>query len=213
MNLQLNESKIRNEDIPHRASLENVVLPIGESSGLPNWLYDNSQALETEKQKIFVAGWTGIGFADEVPENGDIVPKNFLGEPLILLWDLEGNIRVYQNVCRHRGVVLVQHAHNSTGLLRCPYHAWCYSLRGDLKQTPHAGGAGIHEHEKLPKSDLGLIEIRTHVYLGVVFINMSGDAEPFEEKYSTLLERWKDFNRPIFHSGRDSTFKLEIETN
>lgn len=213
MNLQVNKTGIRHEENRLRASLESVTSPIGESSGLPNSLYNNQQALVAEKELIFAAGWTGVGFADEVPEKGDIVPKKILGEPIVLLRDLEGKIRVYQNVCRHRGVELVNKAHNSTGLLRCPYHAWCYSLKGDLKQTPHAGGVGIHEHEKLKKSDLGLIEIRAHVFLGVVFINMSGNAEPFEEKYATLLERWKDFDRPIFHSGQDSSFKLEIETN
>ncbi len=213
MNLQVSNSGTSKEERLARSILESVTEPIGKSSALPNWLYDSQNALQIEKKHIFACHWAGIGFADEVPEIGDVVPKTFLGEPLILLRDREGTIRVFQNVCRHRGMVLVKEAHNSTGLLRCPYHAWCYSLKGDLKQTPHAGGAGIHEHEKLDKSDLGLIEIPAHVYLGVVFVNLDGNAEPFENMNASLLERWKDFDRPIYHSGSDSSFELDIKTN
>jgi choline monooxygenase len=195
------------------AELANAAAPIETATGIPNRYYVGDAAIAEEKRSVFFPNWVGIGFEKDVPQKGDVRPITFLGEPLILLRDREGEVRVFQNSCRHRGVVLVEEAHNSTGLIRCPYHAWCYSLKGDLKQTPHAGGPGIHEHPALDKSKLGLVEIRSHIYLGVVFVNLSGDAAPFEEMFAGMLERWRDYDHPVHHGGPDSSFTLPVDTN
>lgn len=194
-------------------ALRGACAPIALAHGLPNWLYCGKDALEAEKQAIFAKGWAGIGFAKDVPEDGDVKPLTFLDEPLLMLRDRDGRVRVFQNTCRHRGVVLVEEAKSTTGLIRCPYHAWCYSLDGKLRQTPHVGGPGIHEHRDVDKSALGLVEIRSHVFLDVVFINLSADAAPFEQHFATMLDRWRDFDKPVFHSGGDSSFQLDVATN
>lgn len=196
-----------------RNQLRAAMAEIGQARGIPNWLYVSTDALEAEKEALFAPGWAGVGFTKDVPENGDLFPVMFLGEPLLLARDNKGSVRVFQNVCRHRGVILVEKARKTTGLIRCPYHAWCYSLKGELKQTPHAGGPGIHEHAAIDKSGLGLIEIRSHVFLGVVFVNLSGEAASFEEHFATMLKRWREFDRPLHHGGADSAFRLCVNTN
>ena len=196
-----------------REELENASAPIAMAQGLPNWLYADAASTQAEAASVFRPNWTGIGFAKDVPNVGDVKPITFLGEPLLLVRDRDHQVRVFQNSCRHRGVVLVDEAKNTTGLIRCPYHAWCYNLKGELKQTPHVGGPGIHEHPSIDKSTLGLVEIRSHVYLDVVFVNLSGDAAPFEEYFATMLERWKDYDKPVYHGGPESSFKLEVDTN
>ncbi len=188
-------------------------MPIDEASGMPNWFYTSPDAIAAEKEKVFSPGWIGIGFAKDVPQPGDVKPVEFLGDPFIIAHGRDGQIRVFHNACRHRGVKLVQKAGKTTGLLRCPYHAWCYSTEGQLKQTPHIGGPGVHQHPGIDKSTLGLIEVRSHVYLDVVFINISGEAEPFEEFFAGVLERWREFDKPIYHGGEESSFKLDVETN
>ena len=199
---------------PLNSQITNAALPIEKATGLPNWFYTAPEAIEQEKAKIFEPNWVGIGFAKDVLEPGDVKPVEFLGNPYIIAHGRDGKIRVFNNACRHRGVKLVGEAGKTTGLLRCPYHAWCYSTEGQLKQTPHVGGPGIHDHKDIDKSNLGLVEVRSYVYLDVVFINMSGDAAPLEEYFSGVLERWKDFSdKPLFHGGEESSFKLELKTN
>ena len=198
---------------PLKSDIEKAALPIEKASGMPNWFYTSPDAIMEEKRKVFAPNWIGIGFAKDVPEPGDVKPVEFLGDPYIISHGRDGKVRVFHNACRHRGVKLVQEAGKTTGLLRCPYHAWCYSTEGQLKQTPHVGGPGVHSHPDIDKSQLGLIEVRSHTYLDVVFVNISGDAAPFEEHFAEALERWKEFDKPIYHGGEDSSFKLEVETN
>ena len=200
-------------DMPKKSEIEKAALPIDQASGMPNWFYTSPDAIREEKRKVFSPGWVGIGFAKDVPEPGDVKPVEFLGDPFIIAHGRDGMIRVFHNACRHRGVKLVQEAGKTTGLLRCPYHAWCYSTEGALKQTPHVGGPGVHDHPSIDKSTLGLIEVRSHTYLDVVFVNISADAAPFDDYFSGALKRWADFDKPLFHGGADSSFKLDVKTN
>ena len=200
-------------DMNLKTEIANAALPIEKATGMPNWFYTSPEAILEEKRKIFSPNWVGIGFGKDVPEPGDVKPVEFLGDPFIISHGRDGQIRVFHNACRHRGVKLVQEAGKTTGLLRCPYHAWCYSTEGALKQTPYVGGPGIHEHETIDKSQLGLVEVRSHTHLDVVFVNISGDAEPFEVYFKDILERWKEFDKPIYHGGEESSFKLQVETN
>lgn len=199
---------------PQKSDIEKAALPIEQANGMPNWFYTSPEAIQEEKKRVFSPGWVGIGFAKDVPEPGDVMPVEFLGDPYIIAHGRDGQVRVFHNACRHRGVKIVQEAGKTTGLLRCPYHAWCYSTEGQLKQTPHVGGPGIHSHPGVDKTKLGLIEVRSHVFHDVVFINVSGDAAPFEEHFAGALKRWEEFSKLKFYSGGDDTFmKLELKSN
>ena len=63
------------------------------------------------------------------------------------------------------------------------------------------------------EATLGLVEIRSHVWMDVVWINVSGDADPFEEAHAALLQRWREFDHPVYHGGTDSRFVLDVNCN
>ena len=63
-------------------------------------------------------------------------------------------IGVFQNTCRHRGMILVDTPRKIGGAIRCPYHSWCYSLKGKLHATPHVGGPGQNKHEDIDKASV-----------------------------------------------------------
>lgn len=193
--------------------LSEVTKPVNVARGLPNAHYIDDAVYKEERQAVLFNNWSGVGFAKDVPEIGDAMPVDFIGMPLLILRDQDGDVRIYQNTCRHRGMILVSEKSNIRGTIRCPYHSWCYGLDGALRSTPHAGGPGVNIHEDIKRNELGLIEIRSHVYMGVVFANVSGQAAPFKEAHADLLARWKDFDQPMLHSGEDSSFKLEVKCN
>ncbi|MHC8510080.1 MAG: aromatic ring-hydroxylating oxygenase subunit alpha [Rhodospirillales bacterium] len=196
------------------ASLDAVMRPAAEARGLPNACYLDAEACALERERVFLANWAGFGFASDVPEPGDARPVMFLDMPLLLMRDMEDRVRVFHNVCRHRGMMLVPEPVKLKGTVTCPYHLWCYGLDGKLRTTPNAGGPGVHEDPALDKTALGLKEIRAHVWRGVVFINMSGDAPPFEDYAGALIERWREFEgQPLYYSGPDSDLEYRLNTN
>jgi phenylpropionate dioxygenase-like ring-hydroxylating dioxygenase large terminal subunit len=190
-----------------------VRAPLERAHGLPNAHYIDPGVYAEEREALLFSTWAGLAVAAEVPEPGDAKPIDFAGVPLLLVRDREGQARVFQNICRHRGMILVTEPRKIEGALRCPYHSWCYGLDGRLVSTPHVGGPGQNVHPEIKRSELGLVEVASHIWRDVVFVNVDGKAAPFEEYHAKALARWADFERPLYHGGPDSQFDLEVNCN
>ena len=196
----------------HAADLAAVTQPVSTARGLPNPFYVDQSVFEEEKKRVFFRNWAGLGFAKDVPEPGDALPIGFLGQPLVMVRDKDGTLRVFQNICRHRGMILIEKPGKIQRAIRCPYHSWCYELDGRLRTTPHVGGPGTNRHDDIKREDLGLIEVRSHEWLGVVFVNVDGQAPAFEEYAAEACARWSEYDRPL-HFSPDSEFTLEVASN
>lgn len=193
--------------------LSSVQRSVEQANGLPNAHYIDPQVFSEEAEAVLKCTWAGLAVGADVPNNGDAKPISFLGMPLLLLRDKDGDLRVFENICRHRGMQLVSEAQNIEGAIRCPYHSWCYSTKGKLVSTPHVGGAGQNTHPSIVKDDLGLNEVRSHLWRDVIFINITGDAPEFTEVHRDLIARWSEFDSPMYHGGHDSKFELELMAN
>ena len=186
----------------------------GLAHGLGNGHYVDPDVHELENQSVIANTWASIGFAKVVPNRGDVMPTTLAGQPLLIVRGSDGGVQVFENVCRHRGMILVEEPRHFKSAIACRYHAWCYGFKGDLKTTPHIGGPGIHDLPEVKKENLGLIPVRTTVWMDVVYVNLSGTAKEFDTAIRPLTERWSEFmGQPIFHGGPDSSFKLELNCN
>lgn len=193
--------------------LSHVRRPVSEAQGLPNPHYIDSQVFNEEKHAVLFSSWSGLAVTADVPEIGDAVPLTFVGMPLLVIRDKSNTVRVFQNTCRHRGMILVEEPRKIEGAIRCPYHSWCYSTEGRLVSTPHVGGPGQNTHESIDRDLLGLIKVRSHIWRDVIWINIDGTALPFEDANADLIARWAEFDKPLYHGGADSAFQLEVECN
>jgi len=200
--------------------------PIGYASGLPNRAYTSKEFFELERDTLFSKNWTCIGHACSVPSAGDVLPVNLMGIPLVALRNTKDEIRVFHNVCSHRGNQLVWEACSNKKVLTCPYHAWSYDLKGNLVGTPHIGGFGAHQAEGFDKKKHGLSEVRSFVWMDLVFINLAENQPDFNDYIQPLEERvftlaaCEEFDRlePATTHGTlelnlNSNWKLCIENN
>lgn len=195
------------------SNLDAIRKPIEHANGLHNAHYVDENVHVEESRHLLLNQWSGLATAAEVPENGDALPIEFAQIPLLLVRDRQGQVRVFQNICRHRGMILVSEPRKIEGAIRCPYHSWCYGTDGRLVSTPHVGGPGQNTHEAMEKSELGLIEVRSYVWRDVVWINVSGTAPVFEDAMRDVMSRWAEFEQPLHHGGADSSFDLQVNCN
>ncbi|MEM6759178.1 MAG: aromatic ring-hydroxylating dioxygenase subunit alpha [Pseudomonadota bacterium] len=196
-----------------QSDLSLVRRDISAAKGLPNAHYTSEHVFAEERDALLASEWAGLAAAADVPEPGDAIPIDFVGIPLLLIRDKEGQVRVFHNICRHRGMILVSEPRSIKGVIRCPYHSWCYSTQGRLVSTPHVGGPGQNTADGIERTELGLIEVRSHLWMGVVWINLSGDAAAFEDHHADLLRRWAEYDQPLYHGGDDSRFVLDVGCN
>jgi len=75
--------------------LSQVLTDVHLARGLPNAHYMDSDVFNIERDALLFEQWAGIGFTSDVPEPGDAKPVTFLGVPLLLVRDHDGDIRVF----------------------------------------------------------------------------------------------------------------------
>ena len=159
--------------------IESAKNSINEANGLPNECYLNDEYFKIERERVFFDNWIVVGVSSSVPEAGDAKPFNLMGIPLLILRDKDNKIRVFHNVCSHRGMILVKEECKLKNTIRCPYHSWSYNFNGELIATPHVGGMNIHETEGFIKSKSNLKEISTYVWMDLIFINVNKNKKDF----------------------------------
>ena len=193
--------------------LANVQAPIETANGLPNACYIDPAMYQHEQNTLFRDSWVAVGFGKDIPQPGCVKPVNFAGLPMLLVRNQDGNINVFQNVCRHRGMILVDSAKQLRGPITCPYHAWAYDLDGALRKTPHVGGPDIHSHDSVKHCDYPLNAVRAHLWHDIIFVNIGGTAPEFNAYAADLIDRWGEFEQPIYHAGPDSSFGFTLDCN
>jgi choline monooxygenase len=204
--------------IIEKKKLDVVNNPIEQSHGLPNECYTSEAYTKIERKKLFEDKWVVIGVASSVPNKGDAKPFNLLDLPIIILRDKKDKIRVFHNVCSHRGYKILQKPCNIKNTIRCPYHSWSYNTDGKLIATPHIGGMNKHHAKNFNKSASGLKEIRSAVWLDLILINISNNEIPFEKYIKPLSDRWSKFwhqkdRKLISHSNDYGYFQLKANCN
>ena len=184
--------------------LDAVGKPIGQANGMPGAAYTSEALFNFERDQLLGNTWAGLAFASELVAKGSLMPVDFMGLPLIMTRDRHDQIHVFHNVCSHRGMTLVSEAKSQARGISCPYHSWYYDLSGKLKSTPFIGGVDINEVEGFSCEDNGLVPVRSHIWMGIVFINLSGGAEDFADYIGPLEKRWAEF------AGADGLAQLQV---
>src|SRR5262245_13417678 len=80
---------------------EAVRRPLLDAETLPAWCYTSPAFYRREVERIFLKVWNFVGSVHQIPKPGDYFALTFVGIPLIILRDGDGNIRAFANSCRH----------------------------------------------------------------------------------------------------------------
>jgi len=192
--------------------------PIAKATGLPNERYIDANALTEDRRSVVGTGWSCIAFAEDLPAKNYVLPIDFMGIPLVVTRDNENELRVFHNVCSHRGMHLADEPCQTKGMLVCPYHSWSYKMNGELRGTPHIGGYGQHEHPEFDRASGNLREVRSTIWLDAVFINLSGDAIEFEDYIAPLTRQFDELcsadDRLKFKAGdSDCRTTMTVKSN
>ena len=205
-------------NIIDKQKLDIVNKPISEAHGLPNECYTSKEYTLIERKKLFEDKWIVIGVASSLPNIGDARPIDLLGMPILIVRTKNNQIKVFHNICSHRGVKLVREPGKIKNVIRCPYHSWSYNLDGELIATPHIGGMDIHQSPEFEKSKSNLKEIRSYIWLDLIMININNNEISFEDYIKPLSERWEKFwpikdRDLIYHADDYGYFKLDAKCN
>ncbi|QQS27818.1 MAG: Rieske 2Fe-2S domain-containing protein [Sphingobacteriales bacterium] len=117
----------------------NVHPDISQAETLPAWFYKNPQMFDLTIEKVFTRTWQYIGTDELVDLHESVFPfrllEHCLNEPLLLVRNKTGSLKLLSNVCTHRANILVHHPSSMTKLI-CRYHGRRFSLDGRFESMP-----------------------------------------------------------------------------
>ncbi len=150
-----------------------AALPPDRPMGMPGGFYTSDAQFQHECNTVLRKGWHCIGRVDEVPLPGDFFTLQLLNEPLLVVRGDDAQIRVFANVCRHRGMPLAE-GHGQARRFMCSYHAWTYRRDGSLLRAPMMENSGFD-----PKS-CRLHSHRVQIWNGFIYVTLDRNAQAFE---------------------------------
>src|SRR5438309_8643336 len=157
-------------------------IPSPSAKSLPQKYFVSPDIFVKEQAEIFSKEWLLVGHQSQIPDAGDYVVQQVIGESLIVIRDKSEEIRGFFNVCRHRGTRLKEDACGHASAIQCPYHAWTYGLDGRLIGAPH-----IDEVPGFDKADYPLHQVNLGIWEGFIFVKSEPDWHKSEGSASTRL--------------------------
>ncbi|ADP79342.1 aromatic ring-hydroxylating oxygenase subunit alpha [Pseudofrankia inefficax] len=144
---------------------------------LPGAAYTSAEVFAREQERIFERVWTCAVHGSDLAEPGQFRTVPVGRESVLITRALDGAVHAFLNVCRHRGARLcVEAAGRTRRTLRCPYHAWTYSLDGSLVAAPNLADA-----PDVDRSAYGLHRVHVREWLGYVWVCPAASPPSFEE--------------------------------
>ena len=189
---------------------ERLNAPAESGSALPNPAYVSHDYHQLEQNTVFRNNWVFAGFVHEIGVKGDVQPVEIAGQPILLV-NTGNGIAAFHNVCKHRGALLVTSASGANLNLTCPNHAWSYSLDGRLLARPHFFGGGRHDINRETFHRANLAKVDCVTWHDWVFVNISGDAQPFDELIAPIETRLAGYD--LACAGFASSMDFEVEAN
>ena len=177
-------------------------------------LYTNASVLAFERSHLFTRAWSVVADSEELASPGSYVTVKVQNVPLVIVRDQEMLLRAFHNVCRHRGITLLEGSGTLGRFMTCPYHQWSYALDGTLARVPQPD-----QFPDLLSCGLGLHPAQVEEWHGMVFVNPSTEAPALTAAMAGLDQRLDGFlSGPLRQVAKveyeaSCTWKLLVENH
>ncbi len=149
---------------------------------LPPRLYISDEVYDREIETIWSKTWVCVAHEAELPNPGDFVGLELIGEPIAIMRGHDHQIRALSSVCRHRFMPIVEQGDRGNAQqLRCPYHRWTYATDGRLEAAAYMDRNSCFE-----MNEIRLPTFQVETWNGFIFVNLDDDAPPLAPQMSGL---------------------------
>lgn len=167
--------------------IERVRRPLEQAWTLPPAAYLREDIYALEVERIFGRSWLAVARVDQVPEPGDYLTLDLMGQPVMVVRGLDGAVRVMSRVCLHRAAPIAEGS-GRRKLFTCPYHSWAYDTAGQLVAAPLMDGA-----EAFDPAGCRLPQVRSEIWEGFVMASLDPDVAPFAPQVQGLSRYFANY--------------------
>ncbi|HZD54082.1 MAG TPA: Rieske (2Fe-2S) protein, partial [Woeseiaceae bacterium] len=94
--------------------------------------YTDPDIYRLEIERIINRNWVLAGHVSQIRRPGDFFVTEVADESAIIVRGSDDKVKVFANVCRHRGSLVCLEKNGWTRKFECPYHGWMYDIDGNL---------------------------------------------------------------------------------
>lgn len=142
--------------------------------------YTRAEWFEADRRTILARSWQWVCHVEKLRRRGSYVTADIAGHPIAVVRDRSGVLRAFWNVCKHRAHHLLSGEGETTRIM-CPYHAWVYTLGGQLVRAPETGHL-----EGFDTRDICLDAVQVEEFAGFVYVNLDPGAAPLCDQSGNL---------------------------
>jgi phenylpropionate dioxygenase-like ring-hydroxylating dioxygenase large terminal subunit len=170
-----------------RRMLETADLPFEQAVALPGEAFCSPELFALERERLLGSEWLALAHVSQIPDPGDLVSAELLGEPVVVVRGADGEVRTLSRVCQHRGMDILEGDDGARRrrILRCPYHLWAYELDGRLRSAPD-----MKSRPGFDAACVALPSFQTEVFEGFVFATRDGGGPSVAERLGALRDRF-----------------------
>lgn len=143
---------------------------------VPTARYTSVDWASLEEQRLWPTVWQLACTLDHVAAPGDFFEHRVGRLSVLIVRGDDGELRAFQNVCRHRGNPICEGSGGGLTELRCGFHRWTWDLRGALREVPSRRSFGALRNEDVP-----LLPVEVDTWGPLVFVNLDPEAEPLAD--------------------------------
>ena len=161
-----------------------------------------------EKESIWRRAWMAIGHTQDLPQKGSyfVYELPTFSMSLLVRRGQDAGVRVFHNICRHRGNKLVRDGSGCRTHFTCNFHGWGYDSQGSLRVITDE-----KEFEGCAKEKLGLIPVVSEVWNTLIFINL--EEKPHCTLAAWLGELYGQYDDYFEPREKVAAFKAVVNTN
>lgn len=165
--------------------------------------YVDPAVVDAEWRHVWRSSWLVAGLVSDVASPGDFFVFDLEREQILVTRTSGGEVQGFFNVCQHRGNRLMVRERGHAANFRCAYHAWTYSIDGELNAVPYEerfkGGVPC---------DRALKKVRTEIWNGLIFVNMDEGAEPLLDYLGPVVDQLAPYRFDAMTLMEDQTVRL-----
>ena len=151
---------------------------------IPYSVYQDADIYAAEQACIYRGPvWNFLCLTCELPNPGDYRVTQVGETPVIVTRDNDHGLNAFVNRCAHRGALLCLDQCGNTDAITCVYHAWRYTLKGELASVSFH--RGVNRKGGMPnsfdKSKHGLETLRITEFCGLIFGTFDPETPDIED--------------------------------
>lgn len=194
-------------DFTNKDLYKSTHLPFGQATILPPFTYQSKIFSDLEDEKLWTRNWIAVGFTDEIPNTGDLLPFTVGHHGLHVQREKDGSLIGRFNKAQHGGCRAVPLQCQTGKKTKCSFTSCGYSRDRNVIRVEEIGENTPTMHQYLGLIPERLLPVKVEVLNSIIFINLDHECNSLADEYPDVAKHIELFSNQDFTLQNNEWFE------